>query len=32
MQEVVESCFGFFTAQTHKINYTIKIMSKFMFV
>ena len=29
---VVESCFRFFTAQTHRIDYIIKIISKFVFI
>ena len=30
--DVVESCFGFFTARTHWIDCIIKNISKFMFI
>ena len=29
MQEVVESCFGFFTAQTHSVDHIIKVSEDF---
>ena len=32
MQEAVESCFGFFTEGTHRIDYIISIMWKLSFI